>query len=322
MQKFVLGALLSLMALAIYSLVDIITSSGDKNEPVQASVPEQNETMPLHALPEKALSVTEKKRRFIQSILPAVQNVKQELDAEYVKARSLIAKKERSAEEKAWLRVQMQRYNVSGYPCLLRCMHTHPSSLVVAQAALETGWGSSRFFNEANNVFGIWSYNKHEPRIAASEQRSGKTIYVKKYASLDDAIRSYFRMIAKGYAYSGFRKARMQTDNPFELLRHLRHYSELRDEYVARLYYVIKANRLYKYDAPSHAPIALSEIIPQYVAQKREAAEKRKLQEQQMVALNEVKVEKELSEDEPVLPCDEEDIILQTSEPLPLPPEG
>jgi Bax protein len=303
MQKFVLGVLTITLAFTLYSLYDIITSSPDENESLEAPL----KTKPVTAKPKPKtvpkVSARANKARFIKQILPAVQAVKAELDGEYARARELIGKPVRTADEEAWLQRQMKRYNVAGYPCLLRSMHTHPVSLVIAQAALETGWGSSRFYKEANNVFGIWSYNPNEPRIPASEQRGSKTIYVKKFASLDDAIRGYFKMIAKGYAYSGLRRARTQTDNPFELLRHLRRYSELRDEYVARLYYVLKANKLYNYDTPSYAPTALVDIVPEYVAQKMEEAAKKKAAEQQMFALNEVKVETE--EEEPV-PCEEE----------------
>jgi len=305
MQKFVLGAVLVLIAVTLYSIFNIISSSAPEKELPKASPAAQSASQKSRTKSVPTISSRVKKARFIAQLIPAVTNVKAELDAEYAKAQRLIAKPVRSVEEDAWLQEQMLRYNVGGFPCLLRSMHTHPISLVIAQAALETGWGNSRFYKEANNVFGIWSYNRHEPRMAASEQRGSKTIYVKKFASLDDAIRGYYTMIAKGYAYSAFRKARMQSDNPFELLRYLRRYSELRDEYVARLYYVMKANKLYTFDIPSYTPMALAEIIPEYVAQKEEA-EKKKALEQQMFALNEVKVEETEEEVNKPVPCEEE----------------
>lgn len=288
MQKIVLGFVAALIALTLYSLIDIIASSDKKPEPSVSSV-----TPPASAVAEpsgttsEAVSVQEKKKRFIEAILPAVNHVKEELDSQYAKAIALSSKPNRTPSEKAWLNAMKTRYHVDGIPCLLKRLHTHPVSLVIAQAALETGWGTSRFFKEANNLFGIWSYHKDEPRIAASKQRGEKTIYLKKFASYEDAVRGYFKMVASGYAYNDFRKARMRTDNPFELLRHLRRYSELRDEYVARLYYVIKANKLYRYDNPSFEPVALATIVPEYVAMKA----KEKAQKEQLVALNEVKVE-------------------------------
>jgi Bax protein len=317
MQKIVLGVLLLVIAATLYSLTTIIPfSESGKASPDAADANGSTAENPKLVI-QRTYSTNPRKNRFLKTIVPVVESVKKELDTEYAKAKRLMKKPQRSAEEEAWLQAQLQRYNVTGYPCLLRRMHTHPVSLVVAQAALETGWGSSRFYKEANNVFGIWSYNQNEPRIPASEHRGSKTIYVKKFASLENAIRGYFMMIGKGYAYSGFRLARTRTENPFELMHHLRRYSELRDEYVARLYYVIKSNKLYRFDQPSFKPIALAQIIPEYVALKREAKAKSKAGEP-MAALNEVKVEQE---DEAPTPC-EEDITLQTSESSSLPPEG
>lgn len=309
MHKIVLGAILLLLFATFYSLIGIIAVSGvqEKNEP-EVSVPKTPVIADAHV--EKApVSIADKKTRFIEGILPSVRKVKSRLDADYRKAVSIAGTPEsnRTPLEAEWLHEQMQAYKVDGITCLLHRMHTHPVSLVVAQAALETGWGSSRFYRVANNVFGIWSYHKDEPRIAASKTRGKKTVYVKKFDSLDAAVEGYFKMISSGYAYASFRRARMNTDNPFELLRYLRKYSELRDEYVARLYYVIRANRLYRYDDPSYEPMALASILPEYVAERRAAAaEKKKRLERQMLALNEVKM---LATDRNVtMPCSEEKI--------------
>ena len=310
MQKVVLGAVLVLLSVTLYSLYDIIASFGEEKEPAYSKTPKIETPLQKAALKKKALGIQEKKRRFIAMILPEVRKVKALLDKEYARAEALAAKTERTREEEAWLRRKMAQYNVNGVPCLLRRMHTHPVSLVVAQAALETGWGTSRFFNEANNVFGIWSYHEEEPRIPASHTRDGKTVYVKKFKTLSDGIRGYFSMIGGGYAYTAFRQARMRTDNPFELLRHLRHYSELRDEYVARLYYVMKANKLYRYDDPSYAPMALGMIVPEYVAQKREAAaRKHESEERQLLALDEIKVETVPDANETAVPCEDEESV-------------
>lgn len=287
MQKVVLGVVLSLLALTLFSLIDIISSPPEQKEAASLTPSDgAASTKPTPpARPKAPLSLSAKKRAFIEKILPAVQRVKQKLDAEYAKALQLSETDPLTQEEQGWLESKMDEYNVKGMPCLLRRMRTHPTSLVIAQAALETGWGTSRFFKEANNVFGIWSYNENEPRIAASETRGEKTIYVKKYASLDDSIEGYFKMISDGYAYSEFRIGRESTDNPFELLKYLRRYSELREEYVARLYYVLRANRLYRLDSRSYAPPPLASIVPEYVAKKRQ----QKAQQERMVALCEIK---------------------------------
>ncbi len=295
-----LATVLALLAFTVYALFDIISTP--KPPEKTAAAPHEKQTAPavanVNATRTSAapVSVAEKKHRFLSSLLPAVRRVKARLDAEYSKALRLSKKTGLTAEEAAWLEAMKRRYRVTGIPCLLRRMHTHPVSIVLAQAALETGWGVSRFFKEAANVFGIWSYHKDEPRIAAEKTRNGKTVHVKKFASLDDAVAGYFHMIASGYAYDDFRKARMRTDNPFRLLPHLRNYSELRDEYVARLYYVIRANRLYRYDDPAYTPPPLETILPEYAAQKhREKAER-------LLALNEVKIAETNTS---ALPCDD-----------------
>lgn len=285
MQKFILGVVAAFFLVTLYALYDIIAASGGRDAETVSRKPAPERSLKKPAEKKERLSTAQKKKRFIAKIRPAVARVKARLDAQYAKALALSTKPERSPEETAWLAEKMHRYNVSDIPGLLRRMHTHPISLVIAQAALETGWGTSRFYREANNVFGIWSYNTREPRMAASETRDGKRVYVRKYASLDAAIEGYFYMIANVRAYADFRAARMRTDNPFLLLKHLRKYSELRDKYVARLYYVLRSNQLYTYDSPGYQPIALAKIIPEYVHQKNEEAAR------QILALNALKRE-------------------------------
>lgn len=299
MQKFILGVVATFFLVTLYALYDIIAASGGRDTETVLRKPAPERSLKKPAEKKERLSTAQKKKRFIAKIRPAVARVKARLDTEYAKALALSTKPERSPEETAWLAEKMQHYNVAGIPCLLRRMHPHPVSLVIAQAALETGWGTSRFYREANNVFGIWSYNTREPRMAAAETRDGKTIYVRKYASLDAAVEGYFYMIANARAYTDFRAARMHTDNPFLLLKHLRKYSELRDEYVARLYAVLRSNRLYAYDDPVHRPIALAEIVPEYVARQNEAAAR------QILALNEVKMD---TPEAATKPCGEENL--------------
>lgn len=204
----------------------------------------------------RAPAVTEKSKRiFLEKTTAAITKVKKRLDAQYDMVYKLSLKKKLTPAEKATIDKLLKSYKVDGIPCLLKRLRTHPVSIVIAQAALETGWGSSRFYKEANNIFGIWSYNKNEPRMAAGVQRNGeKTIYVKKYPNLEASIEGYYRMMAKGRAYAQFRTARLHTDNPFELIPYLDHYSELRHEYVKRLYYVIKSNKFYLLDDPQYAP--------------------------------------------------------------------
>ena len=227
-------------------------------------VEEEKKEVKVEPAPKKVpqLSTAEKKKRFIEKTLPAIEHVKARMDEKYRYIHALTQKETLAPEEQNEIDRLMQNYRAKDIPDLLARLHTHPVSIILAQAALETGWGTSRFYNKANNIFGVWSYDKNEPRIPAEETRGAKTIYVKKYDSLEASVEGYFEMMASGYAYGKFRKARVTEQNPFKLISHLTHYSELRSEYVKRLYYVIKGNRFYQYDTPSFEPLALNEILP------------------------------------------------------------
>jgi len=219
-------------------------------------------------------STPKSKRIFLKNTIAAITKVKERLDAQYAMVYKLSQKSTLTTKEQATIDRLKKSYKVKGIPCLIKRLRTHPISIVIAQAALETGWGSSRFYREANNIFGIWSFNENEPRMAAGVKREGvKTIYVKKYKNLEASIEGYYRMMAKGRAYKQFRTVRLHTDNPFEIIPYLDHYSELRHEYVKRLYFVIKSNKFYLLDDPQYLPPGWSNIKPadpKYLLSKKE----------------------------------------------------
>ncbi len=112
----------------------------------------------------------------------------------------------------------------------------------------QSGWATSRFCLEANNVFGIWSFDADEDRIKASATRGGRNVYLRKYDSVFESIYDYLETIARANAYEQFRKARVSRDDPFRLIWYLNNYSERRYEYVRSLRNMIEYNKLYKYD--------------------------------------------------------------------------
>ena len=71
---------------------------------------------------------------------------------------------------------------------LARKLKTPPNSLALAQAAIESGWGTSRVFHQANNIFGVWSVNPNEPRLKANQARKDKQVYLKKYTTVARTI--------------------------------------------------------------------------------------------------------------------------------------
>jgi Bax protein len=193
------------------------------------------------------LDVQKKKQAFIHLMLPTILIAKYELEQNRKYVQSLIDKSQLDFSEQEYLTELQKSYKCKSNKELLSRMQTHPTSIILAQAAIESGWGTSRFYKEANNIFGVWSYSKNEARIKASVDREGKSIYVKKYDSLPRSILSYFKTLARG-PYSEFRAAREKTSNVYELIPHLKVYSELREEYVKRLDQLIKYNKLEQYD--------------------------------------------------------------------------
>ncbi|WP_324171474.1 glucosaminidase domain-containing protein [Sulfurimonas sp.] len=198
----------------------------------------------LAAKSQKKMTVQEKKANFRKLIAPAVDNVYKELDAQYKDINANInnpsyAKKISSLKK---------TYKVKSNEKLLLALKPHPRSIAVAQAAMESAWATSRFFREGTNIFGVWSFNKKEPRIAAGEKRGKKTIWLKKYASIEDSVRDYYKTLARSHAFSEFRALKMKTDDPYKLVKKLDRYSEMGAKYGKELASMIRFNKFYLYD--------------------------------------------------------------------------
>ncbi|MCK5404807.1 MAG: glucosaminidase domain-containing protein [Desulfobulbaceae bacterium] len=205
----------------------------------------------------EGLQVGEKKKKFFDLLLPAVLISKHKLLRQRERVLAFLRKDHLTDAEKSYLDRQMKRFKAGDYDELLRKMQVHPTSIVLAQAAIETGWGASRFFRNANNVFGIWSFQDDEARVRARETRDGKVIYVKKYASLIESVDDYFLTLAKG-PYKEFRKARVLLTDPWQLSGYLTKYSEQGDEYIRKLHMVINANNLVQFDTFQVDPAFIS----------------------------------------------------------------
>ena len=196
-----------------------------------------------NVLPKK-MSVQEKKQRFRDLVVPAVEKVYAILDREYKEAKKVID----SGKTNTKIEKLMLSYSAKSPQDLLTRMKPHAKSVAIAQAAMESAWATSRFTREATNLFGVWSFNKNEPRVAASQKRGNKTIYVKKYATLEDSIRHYYKVLAVGRVFGAFRAEKMKSNDPYKLVKKLDKYSEKGAEYGKELSSMIKYNRFYKFD--------------------------------------------------------------------------
>ncbi len=201
------------------------------------------------------------KQQFIALMLPAILIAKFNLEQKQLRIRYLAGQRRRnktwSREDSAFVRDELDRYDASDIRYLEKKIKPHPVSLVLAQAALESGWGTSTFFVEANNVFGVWSYREDEPRIETSARRGERIVFLRKYDNLSLSIENYYETLGRVSAYRTFRKKRFENDNPYAMLPQLNNYSELGRTYTRRLRSVIRDNRLTRYDA--------YQIDPQYI---------------------------------------------------------
>ncbi len=124
-----------------------------------------------------------------------------------------------------------------------------PVGLVLAQAANESGWGTSRFSREANNLFGEWTY-KAEEGLLPRRRAKGARHYVRRFADLYGSVRSYMNTINRGQVYAPLRKlrARMRREgrdlDSLLLANGLKRYSERGKAYVAAIQSLIRSNRL------------------------------------------------------------------------------
>jgi len=193
----------------------------------------------------KNMSVHTKKERFYALLVPAVQKVHSELQKQYEK----VAKEMKNDTNATQITTLKIVYKATTDDELLGALKPHPQSIVLAQAAMESAWATSRFFVEANNVFGMWSTNSNEPRIAAGVKRGGKyTIWLRKFDSIEASIRAYYRLMARGKAFKEFRALRLKTEDPYELVKKLDKYSEIGAAYGEELSQVIRYNKLIQYD--------------------------------------------------------------------------
>lgn len=196
-----------------------------------------------------SLTTDEAKTKFIEVMLPAVLVAKKILEQDLERLEDISKSKKVKPKDSAFLTSLFEQYKTDDIALLKRRLITHPTSIVLAQAAVESGWGKSRFFKEANNVFGVWSFNDGEPRLAAGVKREDYQVYLRKYEHIEESVMDYFKTIARNSAYTGFRRKRAETSDVKELVPLLDKYSEMREEYVDKLLVMIRYNEFEKYDS-------------------------------------------------------------------------
>lgn len=129
---------------------------------------------------------------------------------------------------------------------LVKRVDVVPLSLLLAQAALESSWGSSRIAREGNNLFGVvtWGDNAVEPPVNGD----GNGQRYANYDSILESVRAYVVMLNRLPSYEHFREIRSRSRNPLKMAEGLRNYSERRDAYIGDLKEMMVGNDLNRYD--------------------------------------------------------------------------
>ncbi len=140
-----------------------------------------------------------------------------------------------------------------------------PPALALAQAALESAWGSSRFVVEGNALFGQWVFSSSKG-MAPRRRPEGANYAVAAFGGLDEAVRGYMRNLNTLWAYEPLREVRASFRrrglplDPCRLAEGLLLYSTRREEYVAEVVQVIRHNRLERYDGLRLAPVPPEQV--------------------------------------------------------------
>jgi Bax protein len=150
-------------------------------------------------------------------------------------------------DEVSFIQKLCWNYRTTTAEGLLERVDAVPTSLILAQGALESSWGSSRFAREGNSVFGMWTWKSKG--LVPENRDEGKTHKVKVYENILDAVRAYQLTLNRLDPYDQFRQLRRHTDDSLVLAEGLTLYSERGEEYVEDIKNVILSNNLQKYDS-------------------------------------------------------------------------
>ena len=211
----------------------------------------------LDHLPTEMKNIENTKKRknlFIQIILPLIieENLKIKLDRK--KLFVILNKNNNTKSDLEWIGKKFKQYGVSknDFPTLKTRMDEVPVSLAIAQAAKETGWGTSRFAQKGNALFGQWTWSGDGIKPAGAEINS--THKVASFKVLKASVKAYLRNLNTHPSYKQFRKERaIQRDNDeklnsLELVKYLDKYAETGIEYTRILSKIIKQNSLTEFD--------------------------------------------------------------------------
>ena len=211
----------------------------------------------LDLLPKEIGKIENTKKRkdlFIQIILPLVIDENNSIKLDRIKLFSILNKSKNTKTEQEWLNIKFKQYGVvnKDLSTLKIRMDEVPVSMAIAQAAKETGWGTSRFAQEGNALFGQWTWSGEGIKPADAEDDS--THKVMRFKVLQASVKAYQRNLNTHSSYKDFRSARAELRDEGKeldsmiLTEYLDKYAETGKEYVKILQQIIRQNDLTDFD--------------------------------------------------------------------------
>ena len=220
----------------------------------------------LTLLPEeiKKIENTQKRKEFfIQIVLPLILKENNNIKLDRKRLFSIINKSNNTKLEKKWLSKKYKQYGVPSkdLSILKIRMDEVPVSLAIAQAAKETGWGTSRFAQEGNALFGQWTWSGQGLKPKDSDKNEGHKVM--RFNILQASVRAYQRNLNTHSSYKEFRQVRAKLrdkDLPLDsmiLSKYLNEYAETGNQYVEVLQKIIKQNNLKDFDDAKLLPSSI-----------------------------------------------------------------
>ena len=205
----------------------------------------------------------ERKEFFIQIILPLILQENNNIRLDRKRLFSIINKSNNTKLEKKWLEKKYKQYGVvsKDLSILKIRMDEVPVSLAIAQAAKETGWGTSRFAQEGNALFGQWTWSGEGLKPKEADQNKGHKVM--KFNVLQASVRAYQRNLNTHNSYQNFRLARAELRDrgkPLDsiiLSQFLKNYAETGKKYVDVLQKIINQNNLKDFDDSKLLPSSI-----------------------------------------------------------------
>ena len=203
----------------------------------------------------KIKSTQKKKDTFIKIVMPLILDENDKILEDRNKLFKILGKPSNTRGEKVWLKRRFKDYKVDGEDIaeLKLRMDAIPTSLAIAQAAKESGWGTSRFALDGNAMFGQWTWS--EEGIEPSEKSKNQGHKILKFPMLQSSVKAYMKNLNTHRGYSQLRNERAklreknQNVSGLDLADYLYNYAQNGSEYVKILRKIIQQNDLTDFDS-------------------------------------------------------------------------